>query len=231
MADETIERVLKVINQVFAFKIPPQSSAAGHRADSWPKDPVWTGRLTISAINDETQIQLRDPKTGGLFAACPISKSGPPAVQKVVDSSRYFVLRLVDAKSGRHAFIGIAFEDRNDAFDFNVAIDDHQKYRQRNHQTIFKTLTSTCSEVKREENAANEAVTNPTVSKDYSLKQGQTIKIKLNKKGKDTDETAPVQPLSAPAPSSSKQGDLFSFGGPSTNATQPAETPTTWETF
>ncbi|KAH9140497.1 hypothetical protein AeRB84_015276 [Aphanomyces euteiches] len=209
---EPIERVLKVINQVFAFKIPPQASAAGHRADSWPKDPVWTGRLVISAINDATQIQLRDAKTGALFAACPISKDGPPAVQKVVDSSRYFVLRLVDAKSGRHAFIGIAFEDRNDAFDFNVAIDDHQ------------------NEVKREENAANEAVTNPTVSKDYSLKEGQTIKIKLNKKGKDADDvggSAPVQPLSAPP--QSKQGDmLFSFGA---SATQPAEAPSTWETF
>ncbi|KAF0773275.1 hypothetical protein AaE_002188 [Aphanomyces astaci] len=214
MADEAIERVLKVINQVFAFKIPPQSSAAGHRADSWPKDPVWTGRLVISSINDATQIQLRDPKTGALFAACPISKDGPPAVTKVVDSSRYFVLRLVDPKSGRHAFIGIAFEDRNDAFDFNVAIDDHQ------------------NEVKREEHAATEAVTNPTVSKDFSLKQGQTIKIKLNKKEKDSDgNPAPVQPLAAP--SASKQSDNFgvfsSFGSPT--ATQPAAPPSTWETF
>ncbi|RHZ09709.1 hypothetical protein DYB37_005428 [Aphanomyces astaci] len=160
------------------------------RADSWPKDPVWTGRLVISSINDATQIQLRDPKTGtirhsritfehlssvlgALFAACPISKDGPPAVTK-----------------GRHAFIGIAFEDRNDAFDFNVAIDDHQ------------------NEVKREEHAATEAVTNPTVSKDFSLKQGQTIKIKLNKKEKDSDSNpAPVQPLAAP--SASKQSDNF----------------------
>ncbi|OQR95290.1 hypothetical protein THRCLA_07988 [Thraustotheca clavata] len=211
--EEAIERVLTVINQCFAFKIPPQSSAAGHRADSWPKDPVWSGRLVISEINGETQVQLRDPKTGTLFAACPISKDGPPAVQKVVDSSRYFVLRIVDAKSGRHAFIGIAFEDRNDAFDFNVAIDDHQ------------------NEIKREENAVAEASSKPAIAKDYSLKEGQTIKITINKKPKDVEASpAPVQPLSIA--STSKNADLLgfsSFDAPSSSTQQAA--PSSWETF
>lgn len=114
-----VKRILAVINQCFVFKIPPQVSAAGHRADSWPKEPVWTGRLTIFSCDEDLMIELRDSSNGSLFAACPMKRNGPTAVQKglrlcdkercrthlhlttVVDSSRYFVLRVVDQNSGR----------------------------------------------------------------------------------------------------------------------------------
>ena len=47
-----------------------------------------------------------------LFAECPLPNDGTPlttAVQAVVDSSRYFVLRVVDREAGHHAFLGVGF--------------------------------------------------------------------------------------------------------------------------
>jgi adaptin ear-binding coat-associated protein 1/2 len=47
---------------------------------------------------------------------------------QVRDSSRYFVLKI-ESPDGRHAFIGLAFNDRNASFDFNVAMQEFQKVR------------------------------------------------------------------------------------------------------
>lgn len=209
MAESEVQRVLATINQVFVFQIPPQTSAAGHRADSWPSTPAWTGRLQVSSIGEDAVIELKDPNTGVLFAACPIKAGGPPAIQKVVDSSRYFVLRAVDRTSGRHAFIGIAFNNRSDAFDFNVAIDDFNK------------------ELKREKTQQQNVATGPSV--DYSLKQGQTIRIKLNTKKTDAmkaeggNDKDLFESATSPKKSSSNEADLLGFSS--------AASTSNWETF
>ncbi|MGA1523509.1 MAG: DUF1681 domain-containing protein, partial [Planctomycetota bacterium] len=51
---------------------------------------------------------------GELFAECPLPNDAPvsTAVEPVIDSSRYFVLRVVDDASGRHAFLGLGFQDQ-----------------------------------------------------------------------------------------------------------------------
>ena len=62
--------------------------------------------------------------SGTEFAACPIpAGERPQAVEPVTDSSRYFVLRLLDpSHPQRRAFVGLGFNDRSEAFDFNVAL-------------------------------------------------------------------------------------------------------------
>lgn len=61
--------------------------------------------------------------SGDLFALCPI----PPGkrnvcVEAVTDSSRYYVLRVEDPATKRHAFLGLGFNERGEAFDFSAAL-------------------------------------------------------------------------------------------------------------
>ena len=72
----------------------------------------------------QVRLKLEDKSSGELFAACPVEAYPGPAVEAVTDSSRYFVIKIVD-DGGRSAFIGMGFSDRSDSFDLNVALQDH----------------------------------------------------------------------------------------------------------
>ena len=107
------------------YKIPPRQSARGYRAADWSlTSPDWTGRLRIMEANKRVKLKLEDKNSGELFAACPVDAYPGPAVEAVTDSSRYFVIKIVD-ESGRSAYIGMGFSDRADSFDLNVTLQDH----------------------------------------------------------------------------------------------------------
>ncbi len=129
----------------------------GHRASDWPKDPTWTGKVKIVAKGRVAAIILLDDKNQ-IFAVCQVTDDS--AVERTLDSGRYYVLRITNAQ-GRHAYIGIAFNERNDAFDFNVALAE------------FK------SELEREDQASKLADMPTGPMKDMSLKDGEKIKIKI----------------------------------------------------
>ena len=130
----------------------------GHRAADWPKEHTWTGKLKISAKGRLAIITLLDSNTNQVFATCNVTDSS--CVEKTLDSGRYFVLKIQNAQ-GRHAFIGIAFNERNDAFDFNVALQNHQL------------------ECAREDKAAAEPAISSAPLRDLSIKVGEKITVKI----------------------------------------------------
>ena len=108
-------------------------------------------------------------ETNELFAECPLPSKPEnflSSVEPVVDSSRYFVLKIVDPQSKRHAFIGLGFRERTQSSDFNAAIDEHRQYLRRKKE----------ADAYKEQFAAS-----AEAQKDYSLKEGEKITIQIKK--------------------------------------------------
>ncbi|KAG9482745.1 hypothetical protein GDO78_011402, partial [Eleutherodactylus coqui] len=163
--------------------------------------------------------------SGELFAQAPVEQFPGIAVESVVDSSRYFVICIED-ENGRRAFIGVGFADRGDAFDFNVALQDHFKW------------------VKQQTEFAKQAQNPDTTPKlDLGFKEGQTIKINIAnmKKKEGVPVAAKPRPLSSgpsllPPPPGTKAshqstsqpaadpGLLFDFGSFSSSTEQASST-------
>ena len=87
---------------------------------------IWFGRMQIMAKGKDCVINLVEPN-GDVFASCPQKYGGTETVEKVTDSTRYFVLRIEQPGTGKHGYIGIGFQTRDDAYDFKVALQDHGK--------------------------------------------------------------------------------------------------------
>lgn len=179
--EEEIQRVLFVAPKVHVYAVPRLGSNQGYKASQWNVDSekarIFTARIRImetSSANGEddkvqTDVRLEDPKTGNLFANCPYE--GAFCVEQVIDSSRFFALRVVDGS--RKATLGIGFEDRSDAFDFGVAL---QEIRRQNHMDGNAT---------NGKNGAHNGAVSPQADKnDYSLKEGETINITIGNKGR-----------------------------------------------
>ena len=152
-----IERVRTTLKNAHVFKLPPrQTVSVGWRGADW-REKVWQGTVKVVERGDTTAILLVDKEKGSIFAVCPVKEG---AVERCIDSSRYFVLRIENA-SGRHMFIGVAFNERNDAFDFNAALEDSKREKEMEQMPV-------------------PTYNGPT--KDYSLQAGEKIRVAIPKK-------------------------------------------------
>jgi len=166
--EEEIEQTLLVVRECYVYKIPPRFTAAGHKAADWDlTSPLWTGRLVALSKGEQCVVKLEDAK-GDLFATCTVTDS---SIEPVTDSSRYFVLKIEDG-SGRHAFIGMGFAERSEAFDFSSALQDHHKYVQQR---------------KSEKDSVKRLETQPKL--DFSLPDGAKIHVNIKVPKKTTTTT------------------------------------------
>ncbi|KAI7739274.1 hypothetical protein M8C21_002448 [Ambrosia artemisiifolia] len=194
---EPAELVLFQVSECYVYLIPPRKTAASYRADEWDINKwAWEGTMKVVSKGEECIIKLEDKTTGNgispvqcllqevakqavhtswliqlhceLYARAFLRDGEPHPVEPVIDSSRYFVLRVEENIGGRlrHAFIGIGFRERPQAYDFQAALHDHMKY-------LNKKKTAEEMEQQFQQ----------TSSVDYSLKDGETLVLQLKNKG------------------------------------------------
>ncbi|EHK45984.1 hypothetical protein TRIATDRAFT_219927 [Trichoderma atroviride IMI 206040] len=206
---DAIQRILFVANTVHVYNIPPLASMRGHAAASWTEDParhIFTARLRVvetsfenadAASSVKIDLVLEDPSTGALFAASPYNDRS--AVEPVVDSSRFFAVTVKDPQ-GRKAVLGIGFEERSDAFDLAVSL---QEARRSLGWEVEQSHGATETKAKTE-------------TKDYSLKEGETITVNLG-----GTKFGRRRPPPAEESTSSSSADLQSFALPPPPAAAP----------
>lgn len=190
--DNEIESIVYMCREVSVYKIPPRTKNEGYKAQEWGDlaAPLWKGRLRVIERSAGLTLLLEDANTGAVFAQAPYNASNR-SVEAVLDSSRYFVLRVED--SGRKAYIGLGFAERPDAFDFNVALQDYDKRQARLNAPAEVPITGPSPHIPG------------GVPKDFTLKEGQTFTVHIPGK-------TPGLPTSTPK-SSGLLGDGTSSGG------------------
>jgi adaptin ear-binding coat-associated protein 1/2 len=180
LPEDAIQRVLFLAPAVHVYNIPPLASTKGYMAAAWTADgnqrQIFTARTRVIETayeSDENNQQLKvdvileDPSNGQLFAAAPYTSAA--IVEPVLDSSRFFAIRVQDGQ-GRKAILGIGFEERSEAFDFGVSLQEARK----------SLGIDGSGDPGGPPGKANKAATAPAEEKrDYSLKEGETITVNL----------------------------------------------------
>ena len=177
--EEASEEVLWRCEEAYVYQLPRAlNSSHGHRADDWDVDNwLKAVRVTVAARGDRASVRMSDRETGELFASVPVPVDRPlsTAVEPVIDSSRYYVVRVVDEASGRHAFLGFGFRQREESSAFTACLDDHMKYLRRRREAAAMRERFEEEEAHRGR-AGGEG---PAAPDRFGLKEGEKITISV----------------------------------------------------
>jgi hypothetical protein len=131
-----MEEVLFEFQPCHVFRLPP----TGYLSSAlWEGGHIWSGKVRVVRRYAQDGISLpthsvdlleniNDQGTTTVFAVCPLKDDAPSSscsFQVANDSSRCFVLRV--EQGDQHAYLGINFEEKADAFRFCTAIVERNK--------------------------------------------------------------------------------------------------------
>jgi Protein of unknown function (DUF1681). len=197
-----LQQTLLRVPETFVYKVPPMATSGGFRAEDWNLAyPLATCSLLVKRVDDSLYIQLfkdaqkLDGPVGAreehLFAQCKTSlrfmSKGTSLnmdywVDTVVDSSRYFVLRISDEKNKREAHIGIGFRERSDATNFKMSLDDYQRAMKREAMFFQKSHTPDGTENPESRSITDhscESFPKASARKINTLKEGEKMHINI----------------------------------------------------
>ncbi|KAI4165471.1 MAG: hypothetical protein LQ342_000881 [Letrouitia transgressa] len=210
---DSIQRNLFLCPLVHIYAIPPLRSLKGYTTTSWTpltdptspsSAPVRTRlRVLETAVSDpgakkdeggeeeekqriSTSVLLEDPATNELFAAAPYTD--PAVVEPVLDSARFFALRVV-GEGGRKAVLGIGFEERSEAIDFGIALQEVRKVQGMVEGRLDDKQVkgaAGASRTRAEDGARGEwkGEEGQRKTRDFSLKEGEMIKVDVGGLGR-----------------------------------------------
>ncbi|KAL6710039.1 hypothetical protein ACN47E_009830 [Coniothyrium glycines] len=235
-----IQRVLYLAPKVHIYQIPPATSTKGYQASTWTandnKLQIFTARIRVveTSIPSErddgdekvtTTLLLEDPKTGDLFAAAPYTSER--TVEQALDSSRFFAITVVG--EGRKAVLGMGFEERSEAFDFSIALQDARRvlgFDNNNNNNSKSNNNSNNNHSNGTKSSSSSggggSATGPTSTshglaeepkRDFSLKAGETISINLGGL-KSRRSRSHEKQQGSPEQQKSEQDALFSIKPP-----------------
>lgn len=215
LPDSAIQRIVFLTTNVHVYGIPPISSNKGFSAGSWTSanqptaQQIFTARLRIIETSIESKIKadivLEDPNSGELFAAAPYTSDA--VVQQANDSSRFFAVRVV-GEGGMKATLGIGFEERSAALDFNIALAEMRK--------VLGGESAQAGSKGGKGKAVEE-------KQDFSLKEGEKIHISVGGKGRRQapsesvrqDDGAALFSIAPPPGAARSQNDFQPIAPPS----------------
>ncbi|KAI9694100.1 MAG: hypothetical protein M1822_003371 [Bathelium mastoideum] len=195
---DAIQRILHISPRVHIYSIPPLTSTKGYSASAWTHatnptaQHIFTARLRIleTAIPNakspagedvKADILLEDASTGELFAAAPYT--APTAVEQASDSARFFAVRVV-GEGGRKATLGLGFEERSEAFDFGIALQEIRKVLEMEGTPGEVGRSAGAGAAGRGKGAVMREKAREAEKRDFSLKEGETITINIGNRGR-----------------------------------------------